>query len=99
MDGWTAPIVASYLGIVVIWYEKGVIYRAVLEFIRCAFYYLILIYLQAVIARLTQKHDGEYLANVTADCLKRFGLVELVCMFVMSISHTEVILVALCMHE
>lgn len=34
MDGWTAPIVASFLGIVVVWYEKGIIYRAVLEFIR-----------------------------------------------------------------
>jgi hypothetical protein len=34
MDGWTAPIVASFLGIVVVWYEEGVIYRAILEFIR-----------------------------------------------------------------
>ncbi|KIK76315.1 hypothetical protein PAXRUDRAFT_170334, partial [Paxillus rubicundulus Ve08.2h10] len=32
VDGWTAPIVASYLGIVVIWPEKGVLYRTVLEF-------------------------------------------------------------------
>jgi hypothetical protein len=34
IDGWTAPIVASFLGIVVVWYEQGVIYRAILEFIR-----------------------------------------------------------------
>ena len=34
LDGWTAPIVASFLGIVVVWFEEGVIYRAVLEFIR-----------------------------------------------------------------
>ncbi|GBE85912.1 hypothetical protein SCP_0804360 [Sparassis crispa] len=33
IDGWTAPIVASYLGIVVIWYDMGKIHRAVLEFI------------------------------------------------------------------
>lgn len=29
--------------------------------------------------RLTQKHDGVYLAEVTASCLKRFGLDKLVC--------------------
>lgn len=34
VDGWTAPIVASYLGIVVIWYEKGDIHRAILEFAK-----------------------------------------------------------------
>jgi hypothetical protein len=34
LDGWTAPIVASFLGIVVVWFQEGVIYRAVLEFIR-----------------------------------------------------------------
>jgi hypothetical protein len=33
IDGWTAPIVASYLGIVVIWYDKGKTWRAILEFI------------------------------------------------------------------
>ena len=34
LDGWTAPLVASYLGLVVVWHDKGLIYRAVLEFIR-----------------------------------------------------------------
>jgi hypothetical protein len=34
LDGWTAPIVASFLGIVVVWFQEGVIYCAVLEFIR-----------------------------------------------------------------
>jgi hypothetical protein len=34
LDGWTAPIVASFLGIVVVWVSEGTIYRAVLEFIR-----------------------------------------------------------------
>ncbi|KIK75725.1 hypothetical protein PAXRUDRAFT_171927, partial [Paxillus rubicundulus Ve08.2h10] len=34
IDGWTAPIVASYLGIVVIWVDKGTMFRAVLEFAR-----------------------------------------------------------------
>ena len=40
-------------------------------------------YLIAVIIRLKQKHDGEYLASVTADCLNWFGLAELVCIPVM----------------
>jgi hypothetical protein len=35
MDGWTAPIVASFLGIVIVWYEKGIIHHAILEFIWC----------------------------------------------------------------
>jgi hypothetical protein len=34
VDGWTAPIVASYLGIVIIWVDKGTLYRAILEFAR-----------------------------------------------------------------
>jgi hypothetical protein len=34
LDGWIAPIVASFFGIVVVWFQEGVIYRAVLEFIR-----------------------------------------------------------------
>ncbi|KAF8232095.1 hypothetical protein L208DRAFT_1273937, partial [Tricholoma matsutake] len=49
----TAPIVASFLGTVVVWFQEGVIYHAVLEFIW-----------------LTQKHDGKYLAEVMANCLK-----------------------------
>ncbi|KAF8224602.1 hypothetical protein L208DRAFT_1310230, partial [Tricholoma matsutake] len=31
LDGWTAPIVASFLGLVVVWFHEGVIYCAVLE--------------------------------------------------------------------
>jgi len=34
IDGWTSPLVASFLGIVVVWCDGGVIYRAILEFIR-----------------------------------------------------------------
>ncbi|KAK6992134.1 ribonuclease H-like domain-containing protein, partial [Favolaschia claudopus] len=34
VDGWTAPIVASYLGVVIIWFSLGKIHRTILEFIR-----------------------------------------------------------------
>lgn len=34
LDGWSAPIIAAYLGLVVVWYERGQIFRAILEFIR-----------------------------------------------------------------
>jgi hypothetical protein len=34
--------------------------------------------LTSTLFRLTQKHDGKYLAEVTASCLKRFGLDKLV---------------------
>lgn len=38
LDGWTSPLVSSYLGLVIIWYENGTIHRAILEFIRCCLY-------------------------------------------------------------
>lgn len=31
--------------------------------------------------RLTQKHDGIYLAQVTSACLRRFGLEKFVCLY------------------
>ncbi|KII90073.1 hypothetical protein PLICRDRAFT_108714 [Plicaturopsis crispa FD-325 SS-3] len=34
VDGWTAPFATSYLGIVVVWYAEGKIWRSILEFIR-----------------------------------------------------------------
>ncbi|EUC67758.1 hypothetical protein RSOL_560480, partial [Rhizoctonia solani AG-3 Rhs1AP] len=34
VNGWTSPTSESYLGIVVIWYNKPRIYRCILEFIR-----------------------------------------------------------------
>ena len=78
LDGWTAPIVASFLGIVVVWYSNGIIHRAILEFIR-----LVSLVAHNVFCltnfRLTQKHDGVYLATVVANCLKQFGLEKLVC--------------------
>lgn len=38
LDGWTSPLVSSYLGLVIIWYENGAIHRAILEFLRCCLY-------------------------------------------------------------
>lgn len=64
----------------VIWYDEGVIYRAILEFIWWDHITFNLSFiLLTVAARLTQKHDGLYLAKVTAECLERFGLGDLVC--------------------
>ncbi|KAF9456055.1 hypothetical protein BDZ94DRAFT_1315533 [Collybia nuda] len=34
LDGWTAPVAASYLGLVVVWYAGGKIHHAVLEFVK-----------------------------------------------------------------
>ncbi|KAF8799387.1 hypothetical protein BYT27DRAFT_7217763 [Phlegmacium glaucopus] len=33
LDGWTSPLISSYLGLVVVWFDQGVIHRAILEFI------------------------------------------------------------------
>lgn len=75
MDGWTSPLVSSILGIVVVWYVDGKIHRAILEFIRYVSYDShINEVLTSTYFRLTEKHDGQYLARVTADCMKRFGL-------------------------
>ncbi|KIJ06880.1 hypothetical protein PAXINDRAFT_91339, partial [Paxillus involutus ATCC 200175] len=57
IDGWTSPFSALYLGVVVVWFAEGKIWRSVLEFLR-----------------LKKRHTGLYLARVTADCLRRFGL-------------------------
>ena len=37
-------------------------------------------YTQQIYLRLTEKHDGVYLAKKVADCLKRFGLRRFVCL-------------------
>ncbi|KAJ3560171.1 hypothetical protein NP233_g11011 [Leucocoprinus birnbaumii] len=57
LDGWTAPIVASYLSLVIVWWEQDKIHHMILEFIR-----------------LKNKHTGDYLAQVVADCLKHWKL-------------------------
>ncbi|GBE85812.1 Putative AC transposase OS=Zea mays PE=2 SV=2 [Sparassis crispa] len=57
IDGWTAPFVASYLGIVIVWFDGVKLWRSILEFIR-----------------LTERHTGLYLAQMVAQCVKRFGL-------------------------
>ena len=71
---------ASFLGIVVVWFSDGIVHRSILEFIRFVTVSLkhakIILFL--ITSRLTQKHDGIYLAEVTANCLKRFGLDKLV---------------------
>ena len=56
------------------------VHRTILEFI-----WLVSLVAQNVFCltnfRLTQKHDGVYLATVVANCLKWFGLEKLVCFF------------------
>jgi len=34
IDGWTSPLMASYLGIVVTWFSGGMLHRWILEFVR-----------------------------------------------------------------
>ncbi|KAG2363134.1 hypothetical protein BDR07DRAFT_1283062, partial [Suillus spraguei] len=34
IDGWLAPFAYSYLGIVIVWYDRGKIWCSTLEFIR-----------------------------------------------------------------
>ncbi|KAK7456412.1 hypothetical protein VKT23_010660 [Stygiomarasmius scandens] len=57
VDGWTAPIAESYLGVEIVWEDKGKIWTATLEFVR-----------------LTEKHEGKYLAEQFASTMKRYGL-------------------------
>ena len=51
LDGWTSPLVSSYLGLVVVWFDQGLIHRAVLEFIRyITIHYLFIDFLVSFIA-------------------------------------------------
>ncbi|KIO18118.1 hypothetical protein M407DRAFT_52258, partial [Tulasnella calospora MUT 4182] len=34
VDGWQSPLVTSFMGVVLIWYEDGKIWRVTLEFCR-----------------------------------------------------------------
>ncbi|KAF8593275.1 hypothetical protein BDV93DRAFT_447031 [Ceratobasidium sp. AG-I] len=34
IDGWSSPLTASFLGVIVFWFEEGKIWRCVLEFIQ-----------------------------------------------------------------
>jgi hypothetical protein len=69
--------VASYLGLVVVWYENGLVHKAILDFIRQD-WFSVLLPKYSFICRLTSKHSGDYLAKVVAECLERFGLDKLV---------------------
>ena len=81
LDGWTSPLISSYLGLVVVWCTNGKIHRAVLEFIRYGLNIVIISYIiLKIFLRLTDSHTGEYLAKVTADCLKHFNLDKKVCL-------------------
>jgi hypothetical protein len=78
IDGWTSPLRSSYLGVIVIWYDCGKIHRAILEFLRFVFILFCCRKLLRIFLRLTESHDGKYLASRLADCLKWFGLKEFV---------------------
>ena len=69
IDGWTAPIVASFLGIVVVWFSDGIIILLSLNLYSQPEVWKNKILL-LINSRLTQKHDGVYLAEATANCLK-----------------------------
>ena len=75
LDGWTTPLVSSYLGLVIVWHANGKIHHAILEFIWSVFdlwkYFSLMLVLS-----LTKSHTGEYLAEVTAKCLKCYGLAK-----------------------
>jgi hypothetical protein len=62
-----------------VWFSNGIIHHAILEFIRLVMFLVAQNIFCLTNFRLTQKHDGVYLATVVANCLKRFGLEELVC--------------------
>lgn len=64
-----------------IWFSAGKLWRAILEFVRRVHFIKSL----SVTKnhwwhdRLVERHTGEYLAEVTASCLRRYGLENKVC--------------------
>lgn len=79
-------MVSSYLGLVVVWFEDGKIHRAILEFIRYikSFENHFIEEIINWLYRLKKKHDGQYLAEVVGDCMKRWGLKDNVFDFICS---------------
>jgi hypothetical protein len=80
------PLVASYLGIVIIWYEKGEIYWAILKFAKYvpsySFLHHHMITNHYIFWRLTEMYDGVYLAQVLVACIKWYGLEYLVSFYI-----------------
>jgi hypothetical protein len=75
MDGWTSPILACYLRIVAIWFCSGRVHRCILEFARYETYHLYPgLFSDVIWFRVKERHTGEHLAGLAADCVKRFGL-------------------------
>ena len=75
MDGWTSPILACYLGIVAIWFCSGRVHRCILEFARYDSRPLNpWLFGKVFLFRVKERHTGEHLANIAADCVKRYGL-------------------------
>ena len=65
-----------------IWYHHGEIHRAILEFAKYIKISILCIVMPLLIVwcpfRLMEKHDGKYLANVLALCVKHYGLEDFV---------------------
>lgn len=77
LDGWTSPLVSTYLGIVVIWHETGNIHRAILEFVRYDFVLITMSWTNR--SRLTEKHGGKYMAEIMVACVEHFSLDTMAC--------------------
>ena len=86
LDGWTAPIVASFLGLVVVWFHEGVIYRAVLEFIRLVLIF-VMIYGFAASMHYPSQIDSNMMENILLRLLPAvYGDLGLTNLFVTNIS-------------
>lgn len=73
IDGWTAPIHTSNLGLVLVWEDDGKLYCVLLELIKYVTSWPIPL-THLTVSRLTERHTGEYLAKRVAETLKLYQL-------------------------
>lgn len=75
LDGWTSPNVISFLGVTLHRVVKARIQTLILDFIKYVYSSLE----QSAVPnqrfdRLTQAHEGEYLARKLEECLKEYNI-------------------------
>ena len=78
LDGWTAPNVISYLGVIVYYVRNGKMESFTLDFIKYVlliFYYLI----DTIVNRLVKGHTGKYLAIKLLECLEHYEIHRKAC--------------------
>lgn len=94
LDGWTSSNIISFLGVTVRYFEKGTIHGFVLDFVRYAGIFKILLQQLILVSifRMSKRHTGINLARELEQLLKSFGIEDKVIHFILHLRHLLTIL-------